>query len=349
MIYDTSVEGSNTTTPLLSRAASISVSVSSQPSRDDRQSPHEKRGPSNTTQNGYSKMPEEQLSLFDATISLVIDEEIGCEEGKDLSSACVCGRRKVGKWFTVRGKFDTGASANFVSDSIIERAGLQSAVRDALEPDEISMLGIKVPLDKVVKLNWQLVDREVSWTEEFWVAPNANEFDLIIGDPWMRENGYATLMEEGKIRRKRRSGFFGFLNLRLGRKSTGQSIHQQTALWPSISRLTAQKVREKDSATQGRNKALQALKPPGPSPLSTVSLSQTDASNNTNAGSTGDANSPPLISTATSQSTTLSNIATPSSMPTDCVGAPSTALVGSTIGSSSDPMLGRTTSSPQPD
>ena len=223
-IHEMSVEGGNVATPTSSRAASISESVSAQLSRYDLQIPHEKRVPPKTTQNGNAQTPMEKLSLFDATISFVVDEEIDCEERKDLLSSCVCGRRKVGKWFPVRGKFDTGASADFVSDSIIERAGLKSAVRDALEPVEVTMFGITFTFDKCISLSWQLKDRERSWTQNFWVAPDTKEFDLVIGEPWMLVNGYA-MMEEGKIRRRRGPGqFFGMLNLRLGRKSKGKSI-----------------------------------------------------------------------------------------------------------------------------
>lgn len=165
--------------------------------------------------------PSEKLSLFDATISYIVEEWAppGPDGFQDASTlTCTCGKRKIGKWFPVRGKFDSGANADFISDSIIARAGLEQFVVQNAEPMEVQMFGTSFIFDKSIKLSWQLKDEEMSCTQDFWVAPNTKEFDLVIGEAWMMEHGYG-MMDSTKIRR--RTHFFGML--KLGRKKKGQS------------------------------------------------------------------------------------------------------------------------------
>lgn len=179
--------------------------------------------PSRLNVNGKAKTvePSEKLSLFDATISYIVEERPPSvpEDSQDaVTSTCTCGIRRVGKWFPVRGKLDSGANADFISDSIIARAGLEQYVVQNAEAMELKMFGTAFSFDKSIKLSWQMRDEEMSCTQDFWVAPNTDEFDLIIGEPWMMKHGY-TMIDTAKS--KRRPQYFGML--KIGRKTKGQS------------------------------------------------------------------------------------------------------------------------------
>ena len=179
--------------------------------------------PSRPNVNGKAKTiePSEKLSLFDATISYIMDERPPSvpEDSQDaVTSTCTCGMRRVGKWFPVRGKFDSGANADFISDDIIARAGLEQCVVQNAEAVEVKIFGTTFSFDKSIKLSWQMRDEETSYTQDFWVAPNTEEFDLIIGEPWMMKHGYAMI---DTAKSKRRPQFFGMLKIR--RKKKGQS------------------------------------------------------------------------------------------------------------------------------
>jgi hypothetical protein len=95
--------------------------------------------------------PSEKLSLFDATISYIVEEwGPSVPEGfqNASTSACTCGNRRIGKWFPVRGKFDSGANADFISDSIIARAGLEQFVVQNAEPMEVQMYQVKLATER---------------------------------------------------------------------------------------------------------------------------------------------------------------------------------------------------------
>ena len=179
--------------------------------------------PSRPNVNGKTKTvkPSEKLSLFDATISYIVEERPPSvpEDSQDaVTSTCTCGIRRVGKWFPVRGKIDSGANADFISDNIIARAGLEQYVVQNAEAVEVKIFGITFSFDKSIKLSWQMRDEEMSYTQDFWVAHNTDEFDLIIGEPWMMKHGYAMIDTANS---KRRPQFFGMLKIR--RKKKGQS------------------------------------------------------------------------------------------------------------------------------
>jgi hypothetical protein len=163
--------------------------------------------------------PSEKLGVFNATISFIIEEDapsFSRNAQQTSSSLCVCGRRRIGKWFPVRGTFDTGSNAEFISDDVIARAGLEQLVMTSSEPMEIKMFGIVFSFDKTIRLNWQMDDREMSHTQDFWVATDTREFDLIVGKQWMNDHGY-NIAET--ITPK--YSFFGFL--RIARKPKGES------------------------------------------------------------------------------------------------------------------------------
>ena len=202
----------------LSRSASVASVPPSRLSSD-----WAKDVPSRPKVNGKAKTlgPSEKLSLFDATISYIVEERPSSvpEDSQDaVTLACTCGTRKVGKWFPVRGKFDSGANADFISDNIIARAGLEQFVVQNAEAMEVKMFGATFSFDKSIKLSWQMRDEERSCTQDFWVAPNTEEFDLIIGEPWMIEHGYSMI---DRTKSKRKPQFFGMLKIR--RKKKGQS------------------------------------------------------------------------------------------------------------------------------
>lgn len=163
--------------------------------------------------------PKEKLSLFNATVSFIVDadaSELSEEQRKNLGSECICGRRRLGVWFPVRGKFDSGSDTDFISSNVIKRASLEPFVTE-VEAVEVKMFGIGFIFNRKIRLSWQLNNEELSYTQEFWVAENAEEFDLIIGEPWLIEHGYNS-MENNQSRG--RTLFFGML--RIGRKSKGE-------------------------------------------------------------------------------------------------------------------------------
>ena len=177
---------------------------------------------SNTRQSQSTKPidyldPTQKLSLFDATVSYIvdIDTEPDGELPPSMSSTCACGRRRQGIWFPVRGKWDSGSDTEWISEDVIRRAKLDQFIFE-VPAKELKMFGVSFTFNRMITLNWQLKNEETSFTSDFWVA-HATEFDLIVGEPWMAEHGYGTL--ETNTSRKRPS-FFGML--KLGRKSRGE-------------------------------------------------------------------------------------------------------------------------------
>lgn len=168
--------------------------------------------------------PTEKLSLFNATISYIVDadpEDLPQEVCESLVSPCACGRRRLGIWFPVRGKYDSGSDTDFISENVIKRAGLEPFVVE-VDPVEVKMFGVSFSFSNKIRLSWQLNNEEVSYTREFWVAQDAEEFDLIIGDPWLMEHGY-DVMQNNQSRK--RTLFFGML--KIGRKGKGNTFYHR--------------------------------------------------------------------------------------------------------------------------
>ena len=124
----------------------------------------------------------------------------------------------MGVWFPVRGKFDCGSNTDFVSEDVIKRAGLDSFVYETEDVVNLRIFGVTFDFRKKIALNWQLNNHENSYTRDFWVAPEADNFDLIIGEPWLMEHGYEIIQNHQS---RKKTSFFGFFNLRLASSSKG--------------------------------------------------------------------------------------------------------------------------------
>lgn len=176
-------------------------------------------------QDSFSNKPLEKSSLFNATISFIVDADISKlpETARDsaLGPPCECGRYRMGIWFPVRGKFDSGSNTDFVSEDVIKRAGLESFIDESEDVCQLKIFGVTFDFNKKIQLNWQLNNHENSYTRAFWVAAETDNFDLIIGEPFMIEHGYDIIQnhQSGKM-----TSFFGFFNLRLPRSSNGIAL-----------------------------------------------------------------------------------------------------------------------------
>jgi hypothetical protein len=92
--------------------------------------------------------PREVLTLFNAMISCR-DQVNGARTQSDRQNGPVL-------WFPVRGKYDTGADANFVSQDVLERTELKQFVRRLPTPVHVKALGAEIDFDQVIKLTWSL-------------------------------------------------------------------------------------------------------------------------------------------------------------------------------------------------
>ena len=153
--------------------------------------------------------PSQLMSLFNATISYIDDvrvEKDGERQPTTKRSKCVCGVERLGIWFPVRGKYDSGANTDFISEDVVKRAELEPLVRK-VTPMDIKVFGVPFEFRTKIELNWQANNDLVSYTQDFWIARDAN-FDLIIGEPWLKEHGYYPFIDT------RPRTFFGMLRMR---------------------------------------------------------------------------------------------------------------------------------------
>lgn len=176
---------------------------------------------SQTTKAFENLGPTQKLSLFDATISYIVDvpgNGTDRSEGVSIGSKCACGRQRQGIWFPVRGKWDSGSDVELVSEDVIKRAKLEQFVVKV--PAMVLLIfGVTFTFDRMITLNWQLINEETSYTCGFWIA-KTTEFDLVVGETWMAEHGYGSLEVDPS---KKKSSFFGML--KLGRRSRGEDTH----------------------------------------------------------------------------------------------------------------------------
>lgn len=133
--------------------------------------------------------PREVLTLFNATISCKDQVHRARTQGEP-------GARQNGPvlWFPVRGKYDTGADADFVSQDVLERAELEPFVRKLRTPVRVKALGAEVDFDQVIKLTWVLHHETVSEEREFFVAKDA-DFDILLGEPYLKEHNYMKIYQ----------------------------------------------------------------------------------------------------------------------------------------------------------
>ena len=117
----------------------------------------------------------------------------------------------MGIWFPVRGKFDSGSNTDFISEDVIKRACLEPFVLETEDVVSLRMFGVIFDFHKKITLNWQLNNHENSYTREFWVAPETDNFDLVIGEPWLMEHGYDIIQNHQS---RKMTSFFGLFNLR---------------------------------------------------------------------------------------------------------------------------------------
>lgn len=168
----------------------------------------------------------DNVTLFNATISVIVDAERTelphpIRQNGQSGFPCACGRQRLGVWFPVRGKFDSGSNDDFISEDVIRRAGLEDFVFEAEEAVSLRIFGVTFDFQRRIVLNWQLNNHENSYTRTFWVAPNADNFDLIIGEPWMMEHGYENI---ANLQSRKKSSFFGLFKLRLPSRSKGKTF-----------------------------------------------------------------------------------------------------------------------------
>ena len=193
--------------------------------------------------------PKYKLSLFNATISYIAD--IDSKEAVDtnlstVGQQCECGRRRLGIWFAVRGKFDSGANTDFVSEDVIERAGLQSFVFD-VSPEELTMFGKTTSFHRRIQLNWQQDNEEVSYTQTFWVGRDLMA-DLVIGEPWLMKHGYNNLSNS---RHWEGSNFNFFGSLKMRWRGKGENLGPIIkAAARDTEHYLEQKSREEDKAAK---------------------------------------------------------------------------------------------------
>ena len=172
--------------------------------------------------------PSEKLSLFNATISYIADVRFENDSERlpmTNRSKCECGVERLGIWFPVRGKYDSGANADFISEDVVKRAELEPLVRKVTLM-ELKMFGVVFKFDTKIELNWQPNNDLVSYTQDFWVAREAN-FDLIIGEPWLIEHGYNPLSDDPP---RMATLFFGML--KLGPKTRGKETLNISSITP---------------------------------------------------------------------------------------------------------------------
>lgn len=140
------------------------------------------------------------LSLFNATISYIIDEDSRSQNpnlGSTDESNTTGSIQKRGIWFAVRGKYDTGADADadFIAEDVIRRAKLQQYVVKIQTPAQVKALGATFDFDEVIILNWTMNHDLSSQTREFYVARDdvAPDFDILLGDVYLKEHDYVQL------------------------------------------------------------------------------------------------------------------------------------------------------------
>ncbi|KAI4943408.1 hypothetical protein J4E91_009317 [Alternaria rosae] len=242
--------------------------------------------------------PAERSSLFNATISIIADGDASAlpQSQRDaFGLPCECGRSRMGIWFPVRGKFDSGSNSDFVSEDVIKRAGLESFVTKAEEPATLEMFGTDFVFDEKISLSWVLNNHEKSYSGEFWVAPNANNFDFIIGEPWLIEHGYE---RNGARESHAKTSFFGMFNLRLpGGSKAKRKAEDATA----AGKLAAAKEQSKHRREAAFALPTQAAPLPGPFAIA----------GNTSTSTTGPNTSASQTSIGSSSITPTSNITGP--------------------------------------
>lgn len=89
----------------------------------------------------------------------------------------------------MRGQFDSGADDNYISRSLILRAGLEHLIEDPAShlPLTVSTVIGEGTLTERLHLNLSLHGSSRSDTLLFWVSEEGT-FDLLIGDGWMQKN-----------------------------------------------------------------------------------------------------------------------------------------------------------------
>jgi hypothetical protein len=111
------------------------------------------------------------LTLFNATISFVTD-------------------KGEGHWFPVRGKYDTGSAFNLISWDLLERADLQSKIKQ-LERHvcAVTLVG-KLEFSEHITLEWQPNNSMKSYTTRFLVARQEINapFDLLLGNDFIQKH-----------------------------------------------------------------------------------------------------------------------------------------------------------------
>jgi len=147
----------------------------------------------------------------------------------------------MGIWIPVRGKFDKGSNADIVSEDVIKRAGLESFVTKTEKPVTLEMSGTTFTFNEKISLSWLLNNHEKSYSGDFWVAPNTDNFDLIIGEPWLVKHGY-NIMAATKSHSKT-SAFLQVFDFRLpwsGKCRLISSLNQQYGILTIIAERTAE-------------------------------------------------------------------------------------------------------------
>lgn len=126
-----------------------------------------------TSHSPESRELDEDLSMLDAVIAKTHQEPYGSS------------------WFPVRGKYDTGSDANFITKTLITAQGLESQL-EALSKTDIGSRGFTglnqqtcLPTHKL-ELSWCARNAFKYSLTEFYVVDDA-PYDIVIGNPYIQE------------------------------------------------------------------------------------------------------------------------------------------------------------------
>lgn len=120
-----------------------------------------------------SRELDQDLSMLDAVIAKTHQEPSGSS------------------WFPVRGKYDTGSDANFITKTLITAQGLESQL-EALSTTDIGSRGFTglnqqtcLPTHKL-RLSWCARNAFKYSLTDFYVVEDA-PYDIVIGNPYIQE------------------------------------------------------------------------------------------------------------------------------------------------------------------
>lgn len=119
---------------------------------------------------------------------------------------------RIGIWFPVRGKYDSFAGADFVSEEIILRAQLEHLVSNVEQPVFIKQYKAEHEVKRKIDLTFQINNDDISHTREFYVT-EGHDYDMILGEEFLHEFDYEHITKNDSLKKT-----FKFFMLKIGRK-----------------------------------------------------------------------------------------------------------------------------------